>query len=322
MFQYTCVRCCTIIFCIISALVSSVGNYAIPGLMGVVLDAISQKNWQKIDETTVQMCGIIVVASIAVFQRGIMKTTSDAIARDIRYDLFYSIIRQDVAYFDENKTGELLTRMSSDTTVLQSALSVNMTMLIRNTILVTVTIVILVLYSWKLTLFLFAAILVFMIFVVCVGNKVKMLSKELQEKKSELGQASEEAISNVRTVKAFASEKYEMEKFRKLNAEVYEVGLRMALVQACLALLAMLLLNGMFAAIVVYGATLAKANEITIGQISSFLLYMIQLIMSFAVFTVVFNNLYQLGGAAEKIAEILRHEPGVKHADGMIIPAN
>lgn len=60
--------------------------------------------------------------------------------------------------------------------------------------------------------------------------KMRVLSKELQDKKSELGQASEEAISNIRTVKAFASEKHENKKFAKLNQEVYDIGLTLALI--------------------------------------------------------------------------------------------
>lgn len=104
---------------------------------------------------------------------------------------------------------------------------------------------------------------------------MRELSKKLQDKKSELAQASEEAISNIRTVKAFASEKQETKKFEEINKEVYELGLSLALVGACFAFLTGLVFNGMFSVIVYYGSRLSRDGEITIGQITSFLLYMI-----------------------------------------------
>lgn len=74
--------------------------------------------------------------------------TSAGISHDIRYDLFYTLLRKDIGFFDENKTGELLSRMSSDTQVVQNALSINISMCIRSIITIVGTLVVTFSISW------------------------------------------------------------------------------------------------------------------------------------------------------------------------------
>lgn len=147
--SYSNRRCCTIFVGFILLLFSSVANFAVPGMLGMVVDAISKKEWTRIDQIALYMMIIVLVSGVTAGMRGsIFNITSFAIARDIRYDLFHSLIRKDVGYFDETKTGELLSRMASDTEVVQAGLSVNFSMLFRSLIFIIVSVVILGLISW------------------------------------------------------------------------------------------------------------------------------------------------------------------------------
>jgi len=110
---------------------------AVPAMLGLVVDemATGGDRWSQITDIVLLMAAIVVGTAIFVFARGAsFNTMSDAIAKNIRYDVFFSIINKDVAFFDENKTGEMLSRISSDSSVIQDGLSTNISMMLRSVV--------------------------------------------------------------------------------------------------------------------------------------------------------------------------------------------
>lgn len=153
------------------------------------------------------MIGICIVSGIASGARGrIFNLMSYKIARDIKYDLFWYLVRKDVTFFDEKKTGDILSRISSDVAVLQDGLSTNVSMFVRGMVFIIISIVILCYLSWKLTLVALGGIMFTSLVLISFFKKMAKLGKEIQDAKAEIGEVSEEAISNIRTVKAFANE--------------------------------------------------------------------------------------------------------------------
>ena len=109
---------------LIVGLISLVGgsgsNFAVPMLIGYVVDAMNQDpvDWEMINYYCFWMAIIVVVSAIFVWIRAtLFNTMSEKIAQEIRYDLFYFLAHKDVAFFDETKTGDILSRISSDTTI-------------------------------------------------------------------------------------------------------------------------------------------------------------------------------------------------------------
>lgn len=150
---------------------------------------------------------LVVFSAIWVWIRGtVFNSLSDRIAKRMRYDLFFYLINKDVEFFDENKTGDILSRMSSDVGVIQDGLSTNISMFIRCTFIIIATLIILVYISWKLTLVTLGGIAPVLIFAFVNGKLQRKISKDIQTEKAVLGSISEEAISCIRTVKAFATE--------------------------------------------------------------------------------------------------------------------
>jgi len=108
----------------------------VPLLLGVVIDAMRENDMDKIKKyCIVYMIPIIAGSAIFTWVRGTtFNTMGEKIARDIRYDLFYFTINKDVGFFDENKTGAILSRISADTSIIQEGLGMNISMLLRNLI--------------------------------------------------------------------------------------------------------------------------------------------------------------------------------------------
>lgn len=173
-------------------------------------------------------------------------------------------------------------------------------MAVRGLVFVIVSIFILCLISWKLTLVALGGILITSAVLSTFFGKMAKLGKEIQDAKAELGEVAEEAIGNIRTVKAFANEFNEIEKFKVKNEKAYEKGAAMALVIGMFTWWITISINSVNAAIIYYGSVLFFDGDITLGGITSFLLYMIQLIFNFMMLAGVVANLVKIAGASQK----------------------
>lgn len=269
------------------------------------------------------MLGIVVFSAICVGIRGsTFNIISEKIALNLRYDIVNHLLKKDIAFYDAHKTGDILSRISSDTAVVQEGLGTNISMFIRSFVFIVATLVLLFFISWQLTLVTLGGILPILLSMTCFALKMRVLSKRTQQKKAELGQVAEEAISNIRTVKAFACEQHEMDKFISKNHEAYKIGVSAAVLYGGLSFFTSASLYGCMAGVIYYGAKLNIEGGISVGSISAFLLYMIQLIFNFAIVAIVIGNVFKMFGASEKIIELMGHVPGVNSLGGITLQEN
>ena len=166
------------------------------------------------------------------------------------------LITKDVGFFDANKTGDILSRIAADIQVVQSGLGTNISMFTRSFVFVVVTIIILVYISWQLTLVTLGGIIPIILFAIVFAINVRKLTKEQQARNAECGNVSEEAISNIRTVKAFACEDEEIAKFKAKNIEVYNIGKKVAIWYAFFSFVVQFAIYGAMAGIIYYGSIL------------------------------------------------------------------
>ena len=322
MFGYSGRQMAALVIGMVSLVGGSMSNFAVPALIGFVVDAMKEDpvNWDDINYYCLGMLIIVVISGFMVWIRGtVFNTMSEKIAKEVRYDLFYFILHKDVAFFDETKTGDILSRISSDTSVIQDGLSTNISMFIRCFIFICVTLVILCLISWPLTLITLAGIFPILVVAKFYGVVTKRLSKQVQDQKAEMGSISEEAIACIRTVKAFSTETFETSRYAKRNAEAYRLGKASGIYNGLFSFFIGFMMNGVNALIIYYGAVLAKEGDISVGEITAFLLYMIQLLFNFAVIAMVVGNVYKIAGASEKIVEMMKTAVTVNASGGMVL---
>jgi ABC-type multidrug transport system fused ATPase/permease subunit len=172
---------------------------------------------------------IFVVGGLFTFIRGWLFTLiGERLVARLRKDLFEHIIRQDIQFFDQNKTGELMNRLSSDTTVIQSCLSVNVSLGLRSAMQITISMLLLFITSWKLTLVMISVIPVLIIFVRLYGRYTKRLTKAYQDALGRAADTGAESIGSSRIVKSFAAEDYECERYFNDITISYEAGAKKA----------------------------------------------------------------------------------------------
>lgn len=182
MMGYSGRQCAAFVIGMVSLVGGSLSNFAVPALIGFVVDAMKEDpvNWDAINYYCLGMMIIVMFSAVMVWIRGTtFNSMSERIAKEVRYDLFHFILHKDVAFFDETKTGDILSRISSDTSVIQDGLSTNISMFVRCLIFIVVTLFILCLISWRLTLITLAGIFPILVVSKFYGVITKKLAKDV-----------------------------------------------------------------------------------------------------------------------------------------------
>ena len=235
--------------------------------------------------------------------------TGERIVKKLRYDLFHKIANLPMSFFDNRKTGELMSRLSSDCTVLQKAVSVNLSMLVRNLAAALGAIFLMLLTSAELTLFLLFILPPIAIGAAKIGKKVKRLSRESQNALAEASEVAEENLAAMRTVKSFGQEQkatgryetYLAKSLAKVKERIKNVALFLG-AGSSLAYAALV-------AILWYGGRQVVNAEITVGDLTQFLLYMVIVASSVATLGGLFTDLMTALGAARQVFELMEEEP-------------
>ena len=246
----------------------------------------------------------------------IFNILSERISRNLRKDFYESVINKDIAFFDERRTGDLISRLNADVQVVQDSLGSSISMFVRAAVFIIVVLVILIVISPKLAGMTFAGILPLVVITKCQINLMRSLQRIVSTEKGKMNNVAEESFSNIRTVKAFSSEDDEIAKFYKGNYVVYQAGRTRALYQSGFAFLTQLMLYGSMAAVVYLASVLYQDNEISIGELSTFLFYMMMLVFNFMMASWVLNTLANLMGASDKIVEVMDAPITIESAGG------
>ncbi|KAJ1544896.1 Multidrug resistance protein 1, partial [Nowakowskiella sp. JEL0078] len=271
--------------------VSSVTNLVVPWAFGEVVDIVNGNDPSKLVKLLMILFAVFFVGGIAGFLRALCITiTGYNIVKRLRTEVFRSIIYQEMAFFDATQTGDLVSRLSSDCQVLKNAISVNVSMLIRNIVSLIVSLFILFAISWKLTVVMFSVVPVVVFGSMVYGNIVSEISEKFQDKLADATSVAQEVISQVRTVRSFAKEDKSVSTYSKSIEETHKLGLKLSLWQASFQGILTFVPMSAILLVLYYGAVLVMKGEMTSGILTSFLLYTLSLVGSFGTLSSIFGD--------------------------------
>lgn len=291
-------------------------NLAFPQIIrelfnGAALASLSQ----HLPQILIGLVALLVAQSIAFYFRTyFFYIMGQRVVTDLRNQLYDKIIHQSLLFFDKTRVGDLLSRIGSDTQQIQTAVSVDISVFIRYSLQVIAGLILMLMLSSKLTLAILAAILILVGFTLPLGRKLRRISKIVQEKLSIANVTAEETFSAVRTVKAFANESAESQRYSKAAEAAYQKGLERTHVSAILQSFSSLILNGSIVLVVGFGVTLVSSNQLSYGDLTGFLLYAVIVAVSFAFLINAVTDFLQGIGAAERIFEILDLAPSIEQS--------
>ncbi|CAF1125845.1 unnamed protein product [Rotaria sordida] len=229
----------------------------------------------------------------------------------LRRNIFNAIIKQEICFFDENHTGELTNRLSSDTQVVQTMLTGNIAILIQNFIHIIGSLIVMFYLQVKLTLALISIVPIAILIATIYGNIVENLRQQFQDKLAEANKTAEESISNIRTVRIFGSECKVIDRYKQNLMKSFTIGKKLAFNDALFSGVIGLLTAGIISVVMWYGAKLIHDKKLSIGVLSSFLLYLIQVVVAFAYLASLYGEFMQTVGASKKIFNLLDRQPKI-----------
>ncbi|XP_013359116.1 PREDICTED: ATP-binding cassette sub-family B member 9 isoform X2 [Chinchilla lanigera] len=237
----------------------------------------------------------------------------------LRNCLFRSLVSQETSFFDENRTGDLISRLTSDTTMVSDLVSQNINIFLRNTVKVTGVVVFMFSLSWQLSLVTFMGFPIIMVVSNIYGKYYKRLSKEVQSALARASSTAEETISAMKTVRSFANEEEEAEVYGHKLQQVYRLNRKEAAAYTSYVWGSGLTLLLVQVSILYYGGHLVISGQMTSGNLIAFIIYEFVLGDCMESVGSVYSGLMQGVGAAEKVFEFIDRQPTMAH-DGSLAP--
>jgi subfamily B ATP-binding cassette protein MsbA len=304
--------------------VSTLGFLAIPYAFRLVTDAVflhhdaSQLN-------RVVLLLIVVVISTAGFGFGrgyLLNYVGGRIVADLRLRLYRHLLDMPLAYYDQRRSGDLMSRLTSDTTLVQGVLSDDLLTFFQNIITVTGVIVVILLLDWRLALITLSVAPVIAAFGFVVGGRTRRLSQEAQ---NQLGMATvvlEETLSAMRVVKAFVRERFEMARYGTAVDRSFRIEFSAERLQSLFQSAMMTVIFTALAVVLWVGGREVLAGRLTPGGLISFLFYLTILTGPLQNLATIYGSFQRAAGGAARVFEVLDTPPAIVDApDAYQLPA-
>ncbi|XP_053136106.1 ABC-type oligopeptide transporter ABCB9 isoform X2 [Hemicordylus capensis] len=303
-------------------LLAALGETFLPYYTGRAIDGIViQKSMDRFSSAVVIMAILAIGSSFAAGIRGGVFTLIFArLNIRLRNSLFRSLVSQEMSFFDENLTGDIISRLTSDTTIVSDLVSQNINIFLRNVVKATGVIVFMFSLSWQLSLVTFMGFPIIMLVSDLYGKYYKKLSKDVQNALAKANNTAEETISAMKTVRSFANEEVEANVYWDKLQQVYKLNKKEAMAYTYYVWSSGLTLLIVQVSILYYGGHLVISDRMTSGNLISFIIYEFVLGDCMESIGSVYSGLMQGVGAAEKVFEFIDRKPTMVH-DGTLAPS-
>ncbi|GMS98706.1 hypothetical protein PENTCL1PPCAC_20881 [Pristionchus entomophagus] len=294
----------------------SLSRVFIPFYTGEVISAVFGvgSGYDKLHRTVAIMAVLSFAGALFGGMRGGMFTYSHMrIDRQIRNDLFRSVTSQEIGFFDANKTGEITSRLTADCQTMSNTLSLYMNVLTRNITMLVGSLIFMFTLSWRLSMITFIAVPIIFLVSKVYGVYYDQLSEETMQTVAHANDVAEEVLSSIRTVKSFACEKYESQRFLGFLDETLGVATKKSIAHVGFVWTSEILQMGILTVVLWYGGHLVILKQVDSGLLVSFLLYQFQLGENLRELGEVWNGLMQAVGASRKVFEFIDRDPRVKN---------
>jgi ATP-binding cassette subfamily B protein len=233
----------------------------------------------------------------------------ERVVADVRTAVYRRVIRMDPLFYETTRVGEVLSRLTTDTTLIQAISGVNLSILLRSTLSLVGALVMLALTSVKLTSTILILIPVVVAPLIVIGRRVRGLSRASQDRIANSSGLAGETLSAIQTVQAFTMEDLQSERYAAAVEDSFDAAIRRTRVRATLTAVGITLVFGGITFVLWLGAHQVLAGTMTGGQLLQFLLYAGFVGSSAAALTEMWGEVQRAAGAMERLDELLKARP-------------
>ena len=314
----------TLVLALVALLVASGAFLALPVAVRYVIDyGFSAEDAATVDRYFYGFLAVAVMFGLFGAARTyFLNWLGERVVADVRDAIYRHVICLDLAFFEVTKTGEVLSRLTADTTLIQSISGAGLSIILRSSIQFVGAFVLLVITNARLVGYIVVLIPAVVVPIMAISRWVRRLSRDSQDRIADSGGLAGETLNAVETIQAFTSEKLEIKRFSDSIAVSFATAVRRIRARALFSAVAT---TGLFAALIVVlwiGARAVLGGEMTGGELGQFVLYAMFVSMSAASLSEVWGELQRAAGAMERLVELLNIEPAIKTPENPVAMAD
>ena len=293
-------------------LVAAGAMLALPFALRRVIDVLAAK-----DAGTTNLIFAAFLAAGAVFavfaalRFYLVTWLGERVVADLRAAVYARVVRMDPLFYETTRVGEVLSRLTTDTTLVQAISGVNLSIILRSTLTLIGALVLLTLTSAKLAGLILVLMPVVVVPLIVIGRRVRGLSRASQDRIADTSGLAGETLSAIQTVQAFTLENLQSERYRKAVEESFAAAVRRTKVRAALTAVGILMVFTAITCVLWLGAHQVLAGTLTGGQLAQFILYAGFIGSSAAALSEMWGELQRAAGAMERLTELLEARPAI-----------
>ncbi|OGA40649.1 MAG: ABC transporter [Betaproteobacteria bacterium RIFCSPLOWO2_12_FULL_62_13] len=283
------------------------------GLRRVIDGGFSSGDAALLDAALVALLAVIVVMAIATYTRFyFVSWIGERVSADIRRAVFGHLLDLSPGFFEVTRTGEVISRLTNDTSLLEVVIGSSASFALRNTLIMAGSLVMLMVTSPKLTALVVLGVPLVIAPILLYGRRVRSLSRASQARVADVSVYIDEALHEIRTVQSYGHENEDRARFGERVEQAFATAAERIRQRALLIALVMLLAFGAVGVILWIGGHDVLAGRISAGELSAFVFYAVLVAGAFGAVSEVIGDLQRAAGATERLMELLATEPQIR----------
>lgn len=297
----------------ISLVVAAVATLGIGQAMRLIVDhGFDPGNADSLDRYFLAMLGVIVLLAAATFGRHyLVSWLGERVVADIRARVYGHVIKLSPEFFEVTRTGEVLSRLTTDTTLIQSVVGSSASMALRNVLLFLGGTAMLVVTSPRLSGLVFLTLPLVLAPILIYGRRVRRLSRATQEHIADASAYASESLSAVQTVQAFNRENRDQQSFVEVVERAFVSAMRLIRARSWLTVTVIIFVFGAIDLVLWFGARDVASGNTSAGELAAFVFYAVIVAGSVGALSEVFGELQRAAGATERLMELLAARPHI-----------
>jgi len=302
-----------VIFASIALVVAALAMLGVgQGLRAVIDRGFSAGDPAWLDRALMAMFGVIALLAAATYTRFYnVSWLGERVTADLRRRVFDHLLTLPPSYFEQGRTGSVISRLTSDTTLIENAIGSTLSIALRNCLILIGGLAMLFTTSLKLTLMVLAGVPIVVVPIVLFGRRVRRLARISQDRVADLGNRIDETIHEIRIVQAYGHEEADRHEFASLVESGFATALARIRNRATLVAAVMVLVFGAISLILWIGGHDVLAGQISAGQLSAFVFYAALVAGAVGALSESWGDLQRAAGATERLLELLAAQPEI-----------
>jgi len=293
------------------------------GLRQLIDNGFADGNATALDSALLLLLGLSVVMAVGTSARFyFVSWLGERVVADLRKAVYERVLALHIGFFETTKTGEILSRLTTDTTLLQSVIGSSASIALRNALNLVGGIIMLFVTNPQLTGLVLLVVPIVVVPIMIFGRRVRALSRASQDRVADVGAFAEESINAIRTVQAFTHEPEDSRRFTIEVNNAFEIAVSRIRMRSLLTAVVILLVFGAIGIVLWIGGRNMLSGEISGGELAAFIYYATIVAFSVGVISEVYGELQRAAGATERLIELLETTPEiVAPEDPIALPA-